>query len=158
MAAFVPTQTQLQLLLSWTGTSARTGYKSVRVNDNLTILSYPASATYNRMLIARYSLAASAVQVIDLASFPDLYDPTVTVTLTKAAGLAVKSNGQAFRIEPNGSNPLQWFFGTSSYLVLGASEGFGVLSAVTFTTGSKLKLTNTGGSIGTFDVAISGGT
>lgn len=158
MAAFIPTQTSVELLLRWTGTSARSGFNSVRVSDRCNLASLPAVATYNRVLAKQYSLASSGTQVIDLASFTDTYDPSVTNVLTKATGIIIKSNGQAFRIEPNASNALQWFFGTSSYLVFSASSAFACFEPVTFTTGSKLLLTNTGASTGTFDVAIIGGT
>lgn len=159
MSAVVLTQSQIQFFASWNGTAPNTGFKDTKANDRLSFNNYPAPATYNRVLVAQYSLAASGVQVIDLASFNDYYTGAAVV-LTKAAGIVVQSNGQPFRIEPNAAaNPLPWFFGiAANYLLFGASEAFGVFSAVTFTTGSKLKLTNTGGSAGTFNVAIIGGT
>lgn len=134
-----------------------TGAHTIKNNDTLSLTNSPAVATYNRRLRKQYSLAAAGTQLIDLASFTDPYTGA-TITLTKAIAMLLTGT-QAFRIEPNSAaNPLPWFFGiAANYLTFGANEGFAALKAVTFTTGSKLLLTNQGGSTGTFDLVIIGG-
>jgi hypothetical protein len=137
-----------------------TGARAVRVNDSLSSAQDLTVATYNRLLRKRYSLAGSGTQVIDLASFTDDYNAGAAVVLTKAAGIMVVSNGQPFSIGPNNAaDPLQWFWGgTTQTLVFSANSSFCAFEPETFTTGSKLLLTNTGASTGTFDVVIFGGT
>lgn len=154
------TAANITLSIGWTDSYAPvTGARAAVVTDSLTVSNVPAVATYNRRLRTRYTLSAAATQVIDLASFTDPYSGQVYV-LTKATGIVIRSNGQPFRIGPNAAaNPLPWFFGiAANYLDFTANCGFGVYQTVTFTTGSKLLLTNTGASSGTFDVIIIGGT
>lgn len=136
-----------------------TGANPIKVTDSLSFSNSPAVATYNRDLRKQYSLSAAATQVIDLASFTDSFNAGAAVVLTKACGFMITGT-QAFRIEPNSAaDPLPWFFGiAANYMTFGADEGFCAFKAVTFTTGSKLLLTNQGGSTGTFNVLIIGGT
>jgi hypothetical protein len=154
------TQGSITLVFGWTDSTAPvSGAKANVTTDSLVINSQIDTAVYNRRLRTEYSLAASATQLIDLASFTDPYSGA-TYVLTKADGILIRSNGQPFRIEPNaGANPLPWFFGiAANYLVFTANHGFAVWEPVTFTTGSKLLLTNTGASTGTFSIVILGGT
>ena len=134
------------------------GGKVVKDTDSETISSSPVVGTYNRRLRQRYSLAASGTQLIDLASFVDPYTGA-TIVLTKATGILLTGT-QPFTIGPNNAaNPISWIWNASTEkLVFGANEGFCALKAITFTTASKMLLTNTGASTGTFDVLIIGGT
>lgn len=135
------------------------GANPVKITDALTFTNSPAVATYNRDLRKRYTVAAAGTQVIDLASFTDDFNAGAAVVLTRAAGIMIKGT-QAFRIEPNAAaNPLPWIWGiAANYMTFGADEGFCAFKAVTFTTGSRLLLTNQGALSGTFDVLIIGGT
>jgi len=153
------TTASFQASISWTDVfTAISGAREVQNQDSLAVSVAPAVATYNRRLRKQYSLASLATQVIDLASFPDPYTGA-TLTLTKAAGFLITGT-QAFRIEPNAAaNPLPWVWGiAANYLVFSANAAMLIYEPVTFTTGSKLLLTNQGGSAGTFDVALIGGT
>lgn len=150
---------KVELVLSWSDTTTPvTGGRTVKNTDSLSLVSSPAVATYNRRLRTVYTVASSGTQLIDLASFTDPYTGA-TITLTKATGIIITGT-QAFTLGPNNAaNPLQWFWGgTTQTLRFNANEGFAALYAVTFSTGSKLLLTNTGASSGTFDVCIIGGT
>lgn len=115
-------------------------------------------STYNRRLLASYTVANGATQLIDLANFVDAYTGA-TITLTKATGIVITGT-KTYTLGPNNAaNPLQWFFGGTTQTVrFAAGEGMGVYSAVTFTTGSKLLLSNTDSTPGTFEVVILGGT
>lgn len=134
------------------------GSRPVKVSDVFSLSITPAVATYQSLYRARFTLAAAATQVIDLANFTDPYNAGAAVTLTKATSIGLYGT-QDFKIQPNGTNSLNWIFGiTANYLQFGANEGFQAIKAVTFTIGSKLLLTNQGASSGTFDLAIIGGT
>lgn len=153
------TSSRLTATIGWTDSvTPVTGGKAVKNVDSLTITNYPAVATYNRRLRQVYTILASGTQLIDLGAWTDPYTGA-SVVLTKAIAFAITGT-QAFRIEPNAAaNPLPWFWGiAANYMTFGADEGFAALKAVTFTTGSKILLTNQGASTGTFDVAIIGGT
>lgn len=153
-------RTGIDMSLSWAFTnSVVTGARAIEISDSLSLVNVPAVATYNRVMRKYYSIASAGTQVIDLASWTDDYNAGAAVVLTKAIGI-ILTGTQAFRIEPNNAaNPLPWIFGISTnYLTFGADEGFAALKAVTFTTGSKLLLTNQGGSAGTYSLAIIGGT
>lgn len=154
------TRSQVQFGISYTvENTVVTGAAAIKVSDNLNFTNTPTVATYNRVLRKTYSILAAGTQVIDLASFTDDYNAGAAVVLTKATGIMIYGT-QAFQIEPNAAaNPLPWIFGiAANYLTFGADEGFCAKKNVSFTTGSKLLLTNQGGATGSFYVAILGGT
>lgn len=128
------------------------------INDSLAKSFTVVVGTHNRVHRQQYSIASSGTQLIDLAVLTNQYTG-VSVVLTKAVGLLITGD-QDFRIEPNsGANPLPWFFGiAANYLTFTAGDFLLAKKAVTFTTGSKLLLTNQGGGTGLFDVVIIGGT
>lgn len=145
---------------SWTFTNTVvTGAAPIAISDSLSIVSEMDVSVHNRVLRKTYSIAGGGTQVVDLASFTDDFNAGAAVVLTKAKGVVITGT-QAFTVGPNNAaNPLQWFWGGSTQtLVFAANEGFAALNTVTFTTGSKLLITNTSGSAGTFPVTILGGT
>ncbi len=153
------TAATISMAFGWTDSiTPVSGGKAVRYNDSLALNPTIDISTYNRKLRNQFSVAGSGTQLIDLASFVDPLTGA-TIVLTKAIGLEFIGT-QPFTLGPNnGANPLQWIWGgTTQTLRFAANEGFAAYSAVTFSTGSKLLLTNTGGSTGLFDVCILGGT
>ncbi len=153
------TRASIEALISFTDTLTAPGAARVpSINDKLSLAFPVVTATHNRVHYQRYSVASSGTQVIDLASLTNQYT-AAAVVLTKAAGILITGT-QSFTLGPNNAaNPLPWFFGGNTQtVVFDANDFFLAKRAVTFTTGSKLLLTNTGGGTGLFDVCIIGGT
>lgn len=156
------TRSSFDVSVGWTVSyTVITGADPVKINDYLSLTFQPTStnSAYNRVLRKTYSLAGSGTQVIDLASYTDDYNAGTATVLTKACALVITGT-QAYSLGPNNAaNPLQWLWGgTTQTLAFAANEGFAAFKETTFTTGSKLLLTNTSGSNGVFQVAIIGGT
>lgn len=154
--------TTVNMSIGWNlSNTVVTNADPIDISDTLVISATPTrtNSNYNRILRKTYTIAGAGTQVVDLASFTDDYNAGAAVVLTKAIGILIKGT-QAYTLGPNNAaNPLNWFFGGSTQTVaFAANEGFCALCAVTFTTGSKLLITNTSGSSGTFEIAIIGGT
>lgn len=137
------------------------GAAPIKINNGLSLTFTPTkdNSVYNRLYRKTFSLATTATQLIDLASFTDDYNAGAAVVLTRACAIIITGT-QDFRFEPNAAaNPLPWFFGiAANYTTWLANGGFCAFKEVTFTTGSKLLLTNSGAGTGVFQVAIIGGT
>lgn len=152
----------VDMAIKWTvENTVITGADPIKINDYLSLTFTPTrtNAAYNRLLRKTYSLAGAATQVVDLGSYTDDYNAGAAVTLTKACAIVI-SGTQAYTIGPNNAaNPLNWIWGGSTQtLAFSANCGFVAFQETTFTTGSKLLITNTSGSTGTFQIAIIGGT
>ncbi len=130
----------------------------------------PSAATYNEILVTRFTLAASGTQVIDLNSFTSLLGEAKTIT--KARGIIVRATnavtGGLLKIEPGASNAIDfWFAGTTPSITLscgtGGSNGCCFLIAdattrVVSVTVKNILFTNTGSQTVIVDIAVLVGT
>lgn len=152
----------VDMSIKWTvENTVVTGADPIKINDYLSLTFTPTrtNSAYNRLLRKTYTIAGSGTQVVDLGSYTDDYNAGASVTLTKACAIVIAGT-QSYSIGPNNAaNPLQWIWGgTTQTLAFAANEGFVAFKETTFSTDSKLLITNTSGSSGSFQIAIIGGT
>lgn len=137
----------------WAQSQTNTGFVSTQQgSDNIVGSSAPDLTTYNAVMVAQYTLAASGTQTIDLRNYTDMLNVTHTTT-SKVLGMIITVAGANVKLEPGATNPLTWFWtGTNPVLTI-KSGGFLVFGDGDFTTVDSthktLLLTNLSGSVST---------
>lgn len=143
----------LKSVATWDVYKSNTGFKKTRLRDSLAGSYTSDGTTFNQILVAQYSLAASGTQTVDLYSFTNIVNESVTAT--KFKGILLKATatvtGGQLAIEPGASNPFPLgLSGTSPVLTLDVgTDGceFLIRNGTTMTVSStvrNVKLSNPG--------------
>lgn len=138
--------------ISWEQSATNTGFNDTTQKGDISVSLTPSTTTYNEVFLARYSMAASGTQTVDLYSITTLLNQAKTIT--KLIGLIIKATasvtGGVLKIENGGSNPLLWPLASGDAMsVTVGTAGAVVLIAQGTThtvsnTAKTLLLTNTG--------------
>ncbi len=143
----------LQGSFGWAQSQSNTGFgDTTQGSDSIASSISPDLSVYNNVLVVEYTLAASAVQPIDLRNYVDLFNVTHTTT-SKVIGMMVTNAGASIKLEPGTSNPLTWFWSGTTPVLTIKSGGFLCFGDGDFTvvdsTHSTIKVTNLSGSVST---------
>lgn len=128
--ATLPDSLSIRAALSWEQESANgAGRQPTRQGpDAVSYDAAPSAATYTEVLVAQFTLAASASQTLNLNSFATLLG--ATATCTKALGFLVKATNAALggqlKIEPGATSAFDcWLSGTSPAVNLSCGDPAG---------------------------------
>lgn len=146
--------------LRWSQVKTNTGFADSRQGpDDLTSSVTAPVASINQIFCENRTLAAGASHTYDLTVLVNFFGEAVT--LSKARALHLSAQGGSARLEPGASDPALWFFAASgdainlpdgSFITIGWNTNYTVSP-----TARTLKVTNTGATSLTYQIAILGG-
>lgn len=101
------TSASMRASVSWDTRKAVTGFNTVKHKDSLAGSYTAAVATYQHVLVARYTLAAAGTQTVDLYSVTEPSGEAATATKFKGILLVCSATvtGGQLKVEPGASNP-----------------------------------------------------
>ena len=164
------TQLGLNANLSWILRKSNTGFgETTEGPDSLNFnINGVDVSTWNQLFTGRYSIAASGTQNIDLTSFTNLLNESVT--FAHVLCMEIRTVGGQITLSPGASNPFSWGFGTTGgsgspvanwtinnggvFLVCEPTSGGIVVNS----SHKNILLTNNGGTTSTVTIVIAGST
>lgn len=148
------TTSAFNITAAWTQSQSNSPFAaSSQGNDSVVYSASPSTTTYSEVFLGSYSVLAAGTQTLNLRSFTNLLNQSVTATKVLAIFLRATATvtGAKMKIEPGGSDPLAWFFGgTGPYVELEvgtAGAAFAVAEGVAETvdgTHKNILVTNSG--------------
>lgn len=146
--------------IRWSQEKTNTGFAASKQGpDNLIDSVSPPVATVNQIFAESRTIAASASYTYDLQALTNFFGEAVV--LTKARALHLGVSGSTVKLEPGAADPATWFFGGTtpsislpdgSFITIGWNTNYTVSA-----TAKTLKITNTGATSATIQIAIVGG-
>lgn len=143
-------EAQVALAIGWTLARTVTGFEDATQEGSTAWSMSPDATDYPSTLVAKYTVAASGSQTIDLRSFTDLAGDPRTAN-TKLVGLAFVSDGlpgATCRIQPGDTDPIVWCFrGTTPAIEIPSGGVIAIFSpthSVVSATERNLEITNPG--------------